>query len=72
MTKCNIYLDCIAQAEEGEREGKQNREEGGVRERDEKREIKGMKRNDCGFAGGLDATAASARETRRWLYAFGT
>lgn len=28
--------------------------------------------NNCGFAGGLDAMAASARKTRRWLYASGT
>lgn len=47
------------------------REERG--EQDGKREIEGMKgTNNCGFAGGLDATAASARKTRRWLYTSGT
>lgn len=77
MTKCGIAW-IVSRKLRKKRERKQNREgererEGGGRRQDEKREIEGMKgTNDCGFAGGLDATAASARETRRWLYASGT
>lgn len=63
VTKCSICLDCIVQAEEEKREKTKDSERERERGRqDEKREIEGMKEtNDCGFAGGLDATVRPER-----------